>query len=348
MIAVSITKSFGAFALDVSFETPLGITALFGRSGAGKTTVAHAIAGLTIPDRGKITVNGRTLFDSDRRLSLPVSKRKVGYVFQDARLFPHMTVRQNLFYGGDFDADRLIERLGLEHLLDRYPSGLSGGEKQRVALGRALMSGPEVLLMDEPLAALDAQRKSEILPYLEALRDSTNIPIFYVSHDFDEVARLATSLVVLDAGRVVASGPLGEVIASPAVVPAVGARLAGAAINAVVRGRLLDDQMTEVAFSGGRLLLQGQLGDLGNTIRLRIAASDVILSVQRPEGLSALNIIPVKISAITPLNAGSVGVSLLAGHDTLLAQLTQRSVNRLALRVGQDVFAIIKANAVAT
>ena len=195
-------------------------------------------------------------------------------MFQDARLFPHMTVMRNLSYGGSHDAARVIKVLGLEDLLDRMPAGLSGGERQRVALGRALMCDPQLLLMDEPLAALDTPRKAEILPYIERLRDEMKVPMIYVSHDVSEVARLANTLVVIEAGKVATSGPVGTVLSQPEAVPLVGVRAAGAVITTKVAGRLLDDGLTELAFSGGRLVLPGILGVLGQTVRIRIPFND--------------------------------------------------------------------------
>ncbi|MEX0310290.1 MAG: molybdenum ABC transporter ATP-binding protein, partial [Tateyamaria sp.] len=222
-LSVALRHRFGDFDLDVSFEAGAGVTALFGRSGAGKTTIVNAVAGLFRPDAAQIMLDGAR-FDT-----LPVHRRRVGYVFQDARLFPHMTVADNLDYAGRFgarasDRPRIIEMLGIGALLDRHPATLSGGERQRVALGRALLSDPQLLLMDEPLAALDAPRKAEILPYLDRLKSETGVPILYVSHAVDEVARLADHMVLLAKGRVARSGPLFDVMADPAAVPLLGVR----------------------------------------------------------------------------------------------------------------------------
>lgn len=346
MIDVNIAKSLGAFELDVAFSAPSGVTAIFGRSGSGKTSVVNAVAGLLRPDAGRITVHDTVLFDRHERVDVPTHKRRIGYVFQDARLFPHMTVARNLHYGGAHDAQNVIDVLGLGDLLDRMPAGLSGGEKQRVALGRALMCDPQILLMDEPLAALDAPRKAEILPYIERLRDLVRMPILYVTHDASEVARLATTLVVLDQGRVTIAGPVGDVLSHPDAVPLVGVQAAGAVITARVSGRLLDDGLTELAFSGGRLMLPGNLGTLGQTVRLRIAAQDVILATTPPSGISALNVLPVIISRIGDADAHGVAVGLRAGNDHLLARVTRRSAGRMRLAVGQNIFAIIKATAV--
>lgn len=346
MLQIRVKKQFGDFALDVDLVAPAGVTAIFGRSGSGKTTLVNAVAGLLRPDQGQIAVNGRKLFNAGA-VDLPPQRRRVGYVFQDARLFPHMSVAKNLTYGGSYDQDRIISILGLEGLLDRRPAGLSGGEKQRVALGRALMSDPQLLLLDEPLAALDAPRKAEILPYLEQLRDTVQVPMIYVSHDVSEVARLATTLVLLDQGQVAAIGPVEEVLSRPAAVPLLGVRDAGAVLTAKVAGRILDDGLTELAFAGGRIMLPGHFGALGQQVRLRIPAQDVILSRQAPEGISALNVLPVTISALEQGRGPGVAVGLLAGDAPLLARVTRRSANLMGLAVGQQIYAIIKATAVA-
>ncbi len=346
MLQVRITRRLGDFTLDVDVTAPAGVTAIFGRSGSGKTSLVNTVAGLLRPDAGRIAVGDQVLFDSQTRQNLAPQKRRVGYVFQDARLFPHMNVQRNLTYGGDHDAARVIEVLGLGDLLQRRPAGLSGGERQRVALGRALMSDPQILLMDEPLAALDAPRKAEILPYIERLRDEVQIPILYVSHDMSEVARLASTLVVLEGGTVVASGPAGDVLARPDAVPLLGVRDAGSVIIAKVAGRLLDDGLTEVAFSGGRIVLPGNLGRLGQKVRLRIPAQDVILAREAPKGISALNVLPVTITAIEQGRGPGVAVGLRAGNDQLLARVTRRSAKLMELAEGQQIFAIIKATAV--
>ena len=346
MLDIQIQKQLGGFRLDVTVQAPAGVTAIFGPSGSGKTSVVNAVAGLMTPDQGRISVDDAVLLDTAKRVDLAVNKRRVGYVFQDARLFPHMTVQRNLHYGGGHDATRVISVLGLENLLDRRPAGLSGGERQRVALGRALMCDPQILLMDEPLAALDAARKSEILPYIERLRDEVKIPILYVTHDVSEVARLATTLVVMNNGQVATAGPVDDVLSQPAAVPLVGVRAAGAVILTKVSGRLLDDGLTELSFSGGRILMPGNLGVLGQVIRLRIPAQDVILAREAPRDVSALNVLPVTISGIEQGRGPGVAVGLLAGQDRLLARVTRRSLQRMDLAVGQQVFAIIKATAV--
>ncbi|MEL7171608.1 MAG: molybdenum ABC transporter ATP-binding protein, partial [Pseudomonadota bacterium] len=241
-LEVSLAHRFPGFTLEAAFSAPAGVTALFGRSGSGKTTIANAVAGLLRPSEGRIALDGTVLLDTGAGCYVPPHRRRIGYVFQDARLFPHLSVRRNLLYGrwfaggrGGDDLPRIAALLDIEPLLERAPGALSGGERQRVALGRALLSRPRMLVMDEPLAALDEARKAEILPYLERLRDEASIPILYVSHSLAEVARLATTLVVLEAGRLAKAGPLVDLLADPETVPALGIRDAGS----ILTGRVI-------------------------------------------------------------------------------------------------------------
>jgi molybdate transport system ATP-binding protein len=346
-LSVSLQHGFPGFSLDLAFEAPAGVTALFGRSGSGKTTVVNAVAGLLCPNAGRIALNDTVLFDRAARVNVPAHRRRVGYVFQDARLFPHLSVARNLSYGGTHDADRVIAMLGLGGLLDRRPATLSGGERQRVALGRALMSHPAILLLDEPLAALDAPRKAEILPYLERLRDEVQVPILYVSHDVTEVARLATTLVMIEAGRVLRVGPLADVLADPATVPLLGVREAGAVIGGRVGGYDPDDGLSLFEFDGGTMVLPGRLGDPGAQARVRVAAQDVILALTPPQGLSALNVVSVTVTGIAMGRGPGVAVGLTAGQTRLLARITKRSARAMGLTEGMQVFAILKANAIA-
>ena len=340
MISVQIKKAFADFTLDVAFDAPAGVIAIFGRSGSGKTTLINAIAGLVTPDEGRIVIADWDL------THVPIHQRGLGYVFQDARLFPHMTVAKNLDYGGDHERDRLIDMLGLGGLLPRFPKALSGGEKSRVALGRALMSNPTMLLLDEPLAALDAQRKAEILPYLERLRDEVEVPMIYVSHDMSEVARLANTIVVLDQGRVVRAGGLGDVLSHPASVPLLGERDAGAVMLATVMEHDHEDTLTALEFEGGRLILPGHIGQIGQNMRVRVPAQDVILARVAPSQISARNVLPVKVSAIEIGQGPGVAVGLMAGETALLARITKASYRQMDLAVGSEIYAIIKATAV--
>ncbi len=352
-LSLDIHHPLGALDLHVAFEAPTGITALFGRSGAGKTTVVNAVAGLLQPESGRIDLSGETLFDSRRRLSLPVHKRRLGYVFQDGRLFPHLSVRQNLSYGQRFAArgagptlDEVSGLLGLSALLERRPATLSGGEKQRVAIGRALLSHPRMLLMDEPLAALDAARKAEILPYLERLRDHTQIPMLYVSHSVAEIARLATTVVVLEAGRVARAGPAERVLSDPDMVRQLGVREAGAVLSAIVHSHH-DDGLSELSYSGGRLFLPRMDLRPGTRIRVRILAQDVILSRAAPEGLSAQNILRVRIIALREGSGPGVIVQMQSGEDRLLARITRRAADRMALQAEDSIHAIVKSVSIA-
>ena len=340
MLRVSITKKFDGFALDVTLNAPAGVTAIFGPSGSGKTSVIRAIAGLLVCDRVEVSLAGRDLS------KLSPHKRGIGYVFQDERLFPHMSVLKNLRYGGIHDEDAVVAVLGLGALLDRYPAALSGGEKQRVALGRALMSAPKVLLLDEPLSALDTPRKAEVLPYLEALRDQTTIPILYVSHDMGEVARLASRIVVLNHGRVVLDGSVEDVLADPAAVPFLGVRDAGAVLTGRVVGHATDG-LTKMETGAGALWVPGAVGRAGSTVRVRIPAQDVILSRSAPTDISALNVLPVTIAALERGAGPGVAVALTAGDARLLARVTKRSCDVMGLAVGDRIYAILKATAIA-
>lgn len=348
-LSVSLKHRQGALALDVAFEAGPGVTALFGRSGAGKTTLVNAIAGLLRPDAADITLDGVTFNDATTWLS--PHKRRVGYVFQDARLFPHFTVAQNLDYALRFGArpkgrERIIEMLGIGDLQDRHPATLSGGEKQRVALGRALLADPRLLLMDEPLAALDGPRKAEILPYLDRLKTESAVPILYVSHAVDEVARLADHMVLLADGQVARQGPLMDVMADPAAVPLLGVREAGAVLRATVEAHG-DDGLSALQVAAGSLQLMGVQAPVGAEIRLRVLAQDVLLSLEHPVGLSAQNILPVTITTIRAGDGPGAAIALDAAGDTLLARVTARAVASMGLVPGKRLFAIIKATSVA-
>ncbi len=353
-LSVSIQHRYGDFALDVAFDAPPGVTVLFGRSGSGKTTVVNAVAGLLRPVSGTVSVDGRVLLDTNTAQSLPAHKRQIGYVFQDARLFPHMTVRKNLLYATRFRAsetkprayDDIVDMLGLSALVDRHPASLSGGETQRVAIGRALLAQPRLLLMDEPLAALDSARKAEILPYLETLWAQTRVPILYVSHAMAEVARLAKTVVVLDAGRVIGSGPAEQVLSDPALVKQVGLREAGTVLPARV-DQHHSDGLTELTVSGGQVFVPHMNLDPGQTTRVRILAHDVMISRTAPQDISALNVLPAKVVGLRDGSGPGVTVQLAVGSDRILARITRRSALRLALVPGADVFAVIKTLSIA-
>lgn len=353
MLSVSLSHRFVGFALDVSFDAPPGVTALFGRSGSGKSSVVNAVAGLLRPDKGHIRLDDIVLMDSDRGVMLPPHRRRMGYVFQDGRLFPHLTVRQNLTYGRWFapkatgvEFDRIVDLLGIAPLLPRRPGALSGGEKQRVAIGRAILSNPRLLLMDEPLAALDEARKAEILPYLERMRDELSLPILYVSHSLAEVARLATTVILLDAGRVTRQGPTAEVLSDPATAPLLGLREAGSVLPARVVGHEADG-LSRLELAGHPVWLPRLSVPVGTVVRLRILAQDVMLATERPTGLSALNILLGVIEDIRIGDGPGAIIRLRVGADALLVRVTRRSVAALTLAPGQSVFAVIKAVSVA-
>lgn len=350
-LSVRLTHQLPRFQLQVDFAVPAGLTVLFGRSGSGKTSVINAVAGLLRPDQGQITLAGETVFDSARALNLPTHRRQLGYIFQDARLFPHLSLQQNLHYGRWMrHADpklhaHVIEMLGLGALLARRPAQLSGGEKSRVAIGRALLSGPRILLADEPLAALDEARKSEILPYFERLRDEFNIPILYVTHSPAEVARLATTVVALENGRSVAVGTATDILGDPTITP-LGARSAGAVVQAVITAQHADG-LTEISANGVVLFVPRVPGQRGQKLRVRVAAHDVILATTPPTGLSALNIVA---GSVVDIRVGA-GPGALLALDTqagrLLARVTRRSMAAMGLQVGSRAYAVIKTVAMA-
>ncbi len=350
-LQVDVAQKLGSFELDVAFESAGRLTALFGHSGSGKTTLVNLISGLARPDRGRIAVHDRVLVDTERRLFLRPHRRRIGYVFQDARLFPHMTVSQNLRYGRFFapktdryaDMGRVIDLLGIGHLLDRRPALLSGGEKQRVAIGRALIASPRLMLMDEPLAALDEARKAEILPYVERLRDEAGIPIVYVSHSVAEVARLATDVVALAAGRVVASGPTAGVLERLDLVPGTGQDEAGALVELELVAHEEATGLTRLRSPAGAWLLPRVAAEPGARLRARVRARDVMLATEAPRGISALNVLAGRVSAIAAEEGPEALVTVDCGGDRLLARITRHSVEALGLAPGRPVFAVVKA-----
>ncbi|MBY6114102.1 molybdenum ABC transporter ATP-binding protein [Mameliella alba] len=350
MLEVSVRHQLGGFTLDAAFEAPPGLCVLFGRSGSGKTSVINAVAGLMRPERGRVKVGDHVLGDTTQSIWLPPHKRRLGYIFQEGRLFPHLSVRQNLRYGRWFAGSSLpvepvVDMLGLGPLLDRRPGALSGGEKQRVAIGRALLADPGLILADEPLAALDESRKREILPYFERLRDEARCPILYVTHSAAEVARLATTVVVLQDGRVMRQGTASDVLSDPDVTPA-GIRAVGAVLEARVAVHH-DDGLTEVTAGGLPLFLPRVPQPVGAPLRVRIAAQEVILARHRPEGLSALNILPGRVDSIREGDGPGALVSLDTDAGRVLARVTRRSAEALDLTPGASCFAVVKTVAIA-
>jgi molybdate transport system ATP-binding protein len=354
MLDLKLAHSFDRFRLDINLSAPAGVTALFGASGAGKTTIIQSVAGLLSPDAGRIVLDGEVLFDRETGVSRPPQQRQLGYVFQEPRLFPHMTVMRNLTYGprarglardpGHFD--EIVDLLGLDYVLERHPAALSGGEKQRVALGRALLSKPKILLLDEPLSALDSARKDEILPFLEKLRDQAKIPMLYVSHSVSEVARLANHVAILENGLIRRFGPVESVFADVKAARSFGLREAGSLLSAVVVAQH-EDGLTELESAGTRWFLPSLQNPLGGVLRLRIKASDVMLSRHQPEAISALNIAKGVITDIQQGSGPGVLVRLECGGVGLLSRITRRSAQALELGVGQEIFGIVKSVSVA-
>ncbi|MBU2956267.1 molybdenum ABC transporter ATP-binding protein [Paracoccus sp. 1_MG-2023] len=342
-LEVMVRHRVAGFQLQADFTAPAGLTVLFGPSGSGKSTLIDAVSGLIRPDHARIVADDRVLSDTEAGIFVPPHRRRLGHVFQTGRLFPHLSVRRNLTYGmrpGPADFDRVVRMLGIDHLLQRSPAGLSGGERSRVAIGRALLAQPRLILADEPLAALDEARKAEILPYFERLRDEALVPILYVSHSVPEVTRLATTVVALRAGRVIAQGSPAQVLGDGAMgddaASIIGAR--------VVRHH--DDGLSELAAPSGPLWVPRTDAAPGQALRLRVGARDIVLSQGRPEGLSALNILPGRIAALRDAPDGSVMVTLQMGPDRLIARITRRSASAMRLAEGQDCHAILKSVAV--
>ncbi|MGA9794288.1 MAG: molybdenum ABC transporter ATP-binding protein [Rhizomicrobium sp.] len=350
-VECAIRHSFGAFALDVEFGVEhRGITALFGPSGAGKTTVTNAIAGLFRPHEGRIVLDGETVFDSTSgRFVRPQSRGAVA-VFQDARLFPHMTVKQNLFFGWRraknrvalSEVERVFDLLGIGALLQRRPAKLSGGEKSRVALGRALLASPRLLLLDEPLAALDAQRKAEIMPYLERLRDDANIPMIYVTHSLDEVTRLADHLIVMQHGRIGAQGSVFDLLPRLEFETLGREGAYGAVLRATV-SQHRSDGLSMLGFDGGTLAIPKISRPVGTKLRVRLRAEDIMLARDEPKAISANNILPAIVDDVRADGPSHADVRLRCGNTRLVARITQSSVARLGIAPGQHLYAVIKS-----
>jgi molybdate transport system ATP-binding protein len=351
MLDVTVRVQRGSFALDARFASDAPIVALFGRSGSGKTTLIESIAGLVRPASGRIVIDGRTLFDSERGIDLAPEARRVGYVFQEGLLFPHLSVRGNLAYGERLvptqerfvDRERVVALLGLATLMDRHPATLSGGEKQRVAIGRALLASPRILLMDEPLSSLDAARKSEILQYVELLRDELKLPIVYVSHVIEEVTRLADSLVMISEGKVIASGPVAELLSRPESQAYSGRYDAGAVIEA--RVTRLDERfgLSVLAFDGGELVVPNVDALPGEPVRARIRSRDVSLALEHPRRVSIQNIFEATVVSIDGEFGAIVDVQLRVGATPLAARVTRKAATELGLAPGTRVFAMVKA-----
>jgi molybdate transport system ATP-binding protein len=352
-LEVDVEKTLGNFGLSASFTSTGKVTALFGRSGAGKSTLLNMIAGLVEPDRGAIRLDEEVFFDSRRRIDRSLRRRRIGYVFQEGRLFPHYSVRGNLMYGrkrarrkyrwGSFD--QIVGLLGIGDLLDRRPASLSGGEKQRVAIGRALLASPRLLLMDEPLASLDAARKEEILPYIERLRDEMKLPMVYVSHSVDEVTRLADDLVLLSEGKVVASGTVNEVFGRSDLRRYTGRFEASVTLFARVVAHDPPSGTTILDHPAGRMWISMVGKPVGEEVRLRVRARDVALAVGEPGLLSIRNRLEATVTEIAAGEGAAVEVQLDAAGQPLISRISRDAARALDLAVGQPVVALIKSAA---
>lgn len=347
MLSLNVMQQQGDHVLEVDLQIPAkGITAIFGVSGAGKTSLINAISGLTQPQRGRIQLHDRLLFDAEQKIALPPEKRRIGYVFQDARLFPHYRVRGNLQYGmapkmkAQFDS--LVSLLGLEALLQRFPLSLSGGEKQRVAIGRALLTAPDMLLLDEPLASLDLPRKRELMPYLQKLAKQVEIPMLYVSHSLEEILQLADNVLVLDAGKVKAFGPLERVWSSSAMRP----WLPVSELTSVLRVQVLEQHpdypMTALSLGDQHIWVSRVNQPVKTPLRIRIASADVSLALQPPQHSSIRNILPAQVVELLEVG-DQVEVKLRIGISELWARITPWARDELGIRPDQWLYAQIKS-----
>ena len=359
-IQAEFAGAIGGFLLEAAFVAPgTGVTALFGPSGCGKTTVLRCIAGLNRVRDGFCAV-GAEVWQDRSGFFLPTHLRPLGYVFQEASLFPHLSVRRNLLYGAPrdqsapgadaVDFDEVVELLGMAPLLDRSPRNLSGGERQRVAIGRALLSRPKLLLMDEPLSALDRATKNEILPFLERLRDRLRLPIVYVSHDIAEVERLAGHIVLMEQGRVIAAGPLGDLQSDPSL-PLATARDAAVSLEGVVEAHDPGYGLLTLAVRGGRLVVPAPPAKIGARRRVRIVAGDVSLALDPSARTSILNVLAGRVVSARSLGSHEVVAVIALGADgagaRVLSRLTQKSWESLGLAEGVGVHAQVKAVALA-
>jgi len=352
MLDLHVIRQQGNFCIDAAFVSrEVGVTALFGRSGAGKTSLVNMVAGLVRPDHGHIVVNGRTLYDAAKSLYVAPEKRRMGYIFQDGRLFPHLSVKSNLTYGmrlippaeRHVALDDVVDLLGIDRLLHRRPAKLSGGEKQRVAIGRALLTSPALLLMDEPLASLDKRRKSEVLPFLSRLCGELSTPILYVSHSLEEVLNLVDTMVLMDDGHVAAAGPVEDIISRSDLQHLTGAEDLGTVIATTVDEHA--DGLTRLGFQDEVLWVPRIKASKGSHVRVYIAARNVAIALQRPRDTSVQNIFPGEIKSIASSPGGLLDVRLNIGRP-LVARITPRANQALSLSPGKRVFALVKSASV--
>jgi molybdate transport system ATP-binding protein len=350
MLQVAAQKRRGTFELDAQFELPTpGVVALFGRSGCGKSTLVNVIAGLLEADSGWVALDDAVLLDTALRIDVPPERRRIGYVFQDARLFPHLSVAANLRYGqrraqvpSFVGIDLVADLLDLGALMSRRTHQLSGGERQRVAIGRALLSQPSLLLLDEPLASLDASRREEVLPYLETLRDQLSIPMVYVSHHFDEVLRLATYLVLMESGKTIAQGNLNEMSLNPGVRAIIGADAVGAIVEGTVIGRDPASGLLRVQVGHGELKVHLGKAANGAKLRVQLLARDLIVATQAPQHLSVRNSLSGVVTAVTSDDEDSDLIGIDIGGTIIMARVTKAATRELGLAPGLPVWALVK------
>jgi molybdate transport system ATP-binding protein len=349
MLEVEVTTRLGDFRLDAKFQGAGGVTVLFGPSGAGKSSVLAAVAGALKPDAGRIVLDGEVLFDSAKAVDLPMERRRIGWVFQDARLFPHLTVEGNLRFGlkrappGQIRFEDVIEALGIGNLLQRRPRDLSGGERQRVGLGRALLSQPRLLLMDEPLASLDVPRRAEILPFLERVKTSFATPILYVTHSLAEAVRLGDRMAVIRDGRLTAEGSLAEVVSRPQLMLTGSHARDGAALEGVVEAHF--DRLTLVRAGPWEIRAPRLERPVGGPVRLFVLARDVMLALDPPQRISARNVLQGTIAALEAQD-GRVLARIVNDGAILLSAVTPDAVEDLGLKPGMPVWAVLKSVAI--
>jgi molybdate transport system ATP-binding protein len=350
MLQVAAQKRRGAFELDVQFELPTpGVVTLFGRSGCGKSTLVNVIAGLLEADRGRVALDDAVLLDTARRIDVPPERRRIGYVFQDARLFPHLSVAANLRYAQSrakappfVGIDLVADLLDLRALMHRRTHQLSGGERQRVAIGRALLTQPSLLLLDEPLASLDTSRREEVLPYLETLRDQLAIPMVYVSHHFDEVLRLATHLVLMSDGKAIAQGNLGDMSLNPELRAIIGADAVGAIVDGTVLGPDPESGLLRVRVGNGELKVHAGQAAVGARLRVQLLARDLIVATQAPQHLSVRNSLSGVVTAVMDDAEDSDLIAMDIGGTIIMARVTKAATRDLGLAPRLPVWALVK------
>lgn len=353
-LSVVVRHRFPSVRMNLAFEVPTpGVTVLFGPSGSGKSTIINAAAGLSRPDECRVVIDGQVLSDTASGSWLPPERRRMGLVFQDARLFPHMTVATNLRFGlrrapaGPIGFDDVVELLGIGSLLPRRPHTLSGGERQRVAIGRALLTQPHLLLMDEPLASLDAARKAEIMPYLTRLKTAMKLPVLYVTHAFDEVAQLGDSMVLIEAGQVIGCGALSDIVVR-ADLPLAQRDDAGALLACRVAAHDAARELTCLEGAGASFLVPLLASPIGAEHRIRIPAREVILAGKRPDSISVHNVVAGSVRRIADdATRGSVLVEVALPEGAIVSRVTTDAIARLDLAPGKPVLALIKSTSIA-